>query len=406
MQAVRAWPVPPAAIHLIFSAGCGVLPLCLLGSSTVFRPPLLSIVLGGVVLHGLYIALLHRRAAAAITTTTTTATTAVAPAADRDHDTAAELARLQQRLAEQAATAAEQRQEAMHRMAETIETGLREPLRQLAHAADLSRQVRDVFAEIAVPPGHTVSVPGEAAEQSAQQLADTANQLNTAIQSISGLVNQATGIIGTAVAASDDARRAISAASDQADAIQSVVGLIRKIAAQTNMLALNATIEAARAGDAGRGFAVVAKEVKVLAQQTAQSIDNIVSTIGATRTCNREAVAAVDRICGAMLTIERTAGAIATAVAEQRQTASHIASSIDQTGAAAAMLSARIAELTTGVGNRLEIAADRQNTASAITDAAVAALRDVARNLAPAGEPRRHVVDTTADAVALTSRAA
>jgi len=46
--------------------------------------------------------------------------------------------------------------------------------------------------------------------------------------------------------------------------LDSIVGTIQGIAAQTNLLSLNATFEAARAVDAGRGFAVVASEVKNL----------------------------------------------------------------------------------------------------------------------------------------------
>lgn len=63
----------------------------------------------------------------------------------------------------------------------------------------------------------------------------------------------------------------------------SFVGMIKKIAANTQMLSLNAQIEAAHAGDRGKGFAVVAGHVGELSQQTTESVDKIESLIGGMR---------------------------------------------------------------------------------------------------------------------------
>lgn len=63
--------------------------------------------------------------------------------------------------------------------------------------------------------------------------------------------------------------------SKQVEAINSLTSNILDISNQTNLLALNASIEAARAGESGKGFAVVAEEIRVLADTSRATANDI-----------------------------------------------------------------------------------------------------------------------------------
>lgn len=62
---------------------------------------------------------------------------------------------------------------------------------------------------------------------------------------------------------------------ERAKDITNIVSIVSGISEQTNLLALNASIEAARAGEAGRGFSVVAEEVRKLAEQSKDAVEEI-----------------------------------------------------------------------------------------------------------------------------------
>ncbi|MBO6510528.1 MAG: PilZ domain-containing protein, partial [Roseibium sp.] len=125
----------------------------------------------------------------------------------------------------------------------------------------------------------------------------------------------------------EDTSRNITALSEAAERIGSVVSLIREIAEQTNLLALNAPIEAARAGEMGRGVAAVASEVKEMAEQTARATDEISGQIGEVQGSVRKAVTSIENIGKKVEEVRTLTPVVASAVEEQHASTQEIAMS-------------------------------------------------------------------------------
>lgn len=267
-------------------------------------------------------------------------------------------------------------------------------IQELAVGSD--QQVESVENSRTVIKGMTefagrISSSAEKAAATADQTAKMSLEGTKAIDKVSA---QMQSINETVVSLSE----AFKHLTERSNEIGNITEVITSIAEQTNLLALNAAIEAARAGEQGKGFAVVADEVRKLAEQSAQSAEQITRLItiiqNDTKQTMNSVISATGEVKEGLVVVHEAGGAFQ----KIKNSITEVVTQINDVTNLVKNLTAGTSEIETaisGVKEVAETAAGSTQTVSAATQEQLASMEEIAaasQILAQNAEELQHLI--------------
>ncbi|MCY7777990.1 methyl-accepting chemotaxis protein [Bacillus haynesii] len=267
-------------------------------------------------------------------------------------------------------------------------------IQELAVGSD--QQVESVENSRTVIKGMTefagrISSNAEKAAATADQTAKMSLEGTKAIDKVSA---QMQSINETVVSLSE----AFKHLTERSNEIGNITEVITSIAEQTNLLALNAAIEAARAGEQGKGFAVVADEVRKLAEQSAQSAEQITRLItiiqNDTKQTMNSVISATGEVKEGLVVVHEAGGAFQ----KIENSITEVVTQINDVTNLVKNLTAGTSEIETaisGVKEVAETAAGSTQTVSAATQEQLASMEEIAaasQILAQNAEELQHLI--------------